>query len=84
MTAGELDEDSPHDLRRDSKEMNTIPPLDSMDIDQPQISLVHQGGGLERMARPLARHHTFGEPMQLFVHERHELLERGLIALAPG
>src|SRR5688572_28601914 len=40
--ASELHEDPSHHLRRDSEEVRSIPPFDSIDVDQPQVRLVHQ------------------------------------------
>ena len=40
--AGELHQDPSHHLRRDSEEVRAIPPFDSIDVDQPQVRLVHQ------------------------------------------
>ena len=40
--AGELHQDPSHHLRCDSEEVRAIPPFDSIDVDQPQVRLVHQ------------------------------------------
>jgi hypothetical protein len=40
--AGELHQDPSHHLRRDREEVRAIPPFDSIDVDQPQVRLVHQ------------------------------------------
>ena len=39
---GELHQDPSHHLRRDSEEVRAIPPFDAIDVDQPQVRLVHQ------------------------------------------
>jgi hypothetical protein len=40
--AGRLDQDPSHHLRRNRQEVRAIPPFDSIDVDQPQVRLVHQ------------------------------------------
>ena len=44
--------------------------------DELQVRLVDEGGGLERVARPLVSEVRAGAPAQLVVHEREELFER--------
>jgi hypothetical protein len=41
-----VDEDTPHQLRRDSKKMGAILPLDSGVIDQPHIRFVYERSGV--------------------------------------
>jgi hypothetical protein len=54
MRAGVIDEDAPHHLTRDPKELAAvlphIPPL----IDQPQICLVNEGRWLQRVPAAFA------------------------------
>ena len=49
--------------------------------DQPQVGLVDQGGGLERLAGLLLRQPLRGEPAQLVVDQRQQLL--GGLGVAP-
>jgi hypothetical protein len=59
-------------------------PLHPIHLDQPQVSLVHQGGRLQRVSAPLFRHVPAGDLAQFVVHQRQERLECRPIALAPG
>jgi hypothetical protein len=82
--AREIDQDAPHQLRRHREEMRAILPPHLARINQPQIGLVDQRRGLQRVARLLAVHVVSGQSAQLFINQRHELLQRQLIASAPG
>jgi len=81
--AGELHQDSPHHLRRDGEEVRAIPPFDSIDVDQPQVRLVHQRRRLQRMIRPLPAHVVPGETVELLIDQRDQSVEGGAVALAP-
>jgi hypothetical protein len=52
-------------------------------IDQPQVSLVDEGGGLEAVARSFTAHASSGDPLQLVVDKRSESSERGIVARSP-
>ena len=84
LTASVVEQDAPHQLRGDPKKVGTILPLDLPLINQPDKSLVHQGRGLHRVTRTLSPHVASREPMQLVVHQRQQLSQRRLVALAPG
>ena len=79
-----VDENPPHDPRRHRKEVSSVLPLQLANVHQPKIRLVHERGRLERMAGALPSHVTAGEPTELVVDERRELIERRLVAAAPG
>jgi hypothetical protein len=72
----ELDEDSPHRLRRNGQEMRTILPMDPVHIEQADICLVDERRRLKRMVRPFTLHVALGEDAQFLVNERDELVER--------
>jgi hypothetical protein len=57
--------------------------LDPSDVHEPEVDLVDEGGGLEQMARPLARHVPPGEAAQLVVHEGQQLAHGALVAAPP-
>ena len=63
--AREVDEDPPHDLRRDAEEVRAVLPADVFPVDQPQVGLVDERGGLQDVARPLAGHASRREAAQL-------------------
>ena len=78
-----VDEHVSHDLRGDGKEVGAVVQRDAALIDQPQVNLVDEHRGLERVARTLTHHVAPRETAQLVVHERHELVECGLVTRAP-
>ena len=68
-------ENPPHCLRGGGKEVaSTIPLLGLVRIDQPEIRLVYQRGGLERLPRLLVSKLRRRELAQLVVDEWQELL----------
>ena len=83
VAARVVNQNPAHDLCRDSKEMGSVLPVHVALIDQPQIDLVHQRRGLERVPRPLAAKLSCRDPAQLFVDEREQLIERTLVAATP-
>jgi hypothetical protein len=48
---GVVDQDPAHHRRGDGEEVLAVLPSDLILVDQPQVSLVHQGRGLERVVR---------------------------------
>src|SRR6266568_954732 len=68
-----LDEYAPHRLRCSSKEMPSAVPRPILRADQPQISFMHQGRGLQSLARHFLGHLVRGELAQLLVNERQQL-----------
>lgn len=52
-------------------------------IDETNVSFVYEGGGLESVTFSLAAHVTTREPVQFFIDERVQLVESGLISVAP-
>ena len=85
LAAGVLDEDATHRLGRRGEEVAAaIPPLGLLAIDEPEVGLVDQGGGLERLPRLLLGEPLLGEPPELAVDERQELLGRPRVALLDG
>ena len=54
VLAGMVDEHAAHRLGRDAEEVPAVLPRDRLVTEEPDIRLVDEGGGLERMARPLA------------------------------
>lgn len=79
-----IDEDSAHHLGGDAEELRTVAPGDPPLIDQPKICLVNERGRLEAVAGTFAPKTGGGAPTELVIHERHQAIARGKIALAPG
>ena len=71
---GILDKDSPHRLGRGAKEVSTaVPMLSLLDIHEPDIGLMHQRRGLQRLTRFLLSQLGGGQLPQLLIHQRQEL-----------
>ena len=82
LVSGALDENPPHGLGRGGEEVApAIPVLRLAAAEEPQVRLVDQGGGLERLAGPFATQLGRRDPAQLVVDQRQELLRRQRIAL---
>ena len=84
LRARQIDEDAPHESCRQGVEVCPVVPLHLTDIDQPQIQFVDQRGRLQGVVTALAQHGSPGQAAELAVHERDQLLERPLVAVAPG
>jgi hypothetical protein len=82
--AGGIDQHAAHDPGCHGKEVLSVVPLDALDVDESQIGLVDEGGWLERVSTALMAHVLTRDPPQFLVHEWNELIEGGLIAVAPG
>ena len=77
-----LDEDAAHRLGGGGEEVPpTVPARDRVGIDEPQVHLVDQGGGLERLAGLLLRQPLRGELAELVVDQRQQLLRGAWVAL---
>src|SRR4051794_15342300 len=63
--------------------MGAVLPLDPPNVNEPQVDLVDECGGLERVVRALARHVPSGNAPQLLVHDRQQFLERLTAAVSP-
>ncbi len=60
-----IDEDGAHRLRGHPEEVSAAFPVGALQIDQPQVGLVNQRGGLQCMVRLLAFHGPRGEAVKL-------------------
>ncbi len=80
----EVHQDPAHQASRHRQEVRAVLPADAFDVHEPQIDLVHQRGGLKRVAEPLARHASGGDLTQLRVDQRDQLVERRQVPIAPG
>ncbi len=83
LPPGLLHEDPPHGLGRGRKEVAArLPALSLIRRDEPQIRLVDERRRLEGVSCRLLRHPRRGQPAQLIVHQRQQLLRRvGIAAL---
>ena len=81
-----LDKDPPHRFGGRGKEVAAaVPVLRLLDVDQPQIRLMHERRRLKRLARLLLRQFARCQFAQLVVHQRQQLLRPppGRLALFP-
>ena len=83
MAARVVNQDAPHQLRRDAEKMSAVLPLHVLLIYQPQVGFIDQRRGLQSVAGAFAAHVTAGELSQLGVDQRQQLIERRLVAVAP-
>ena len=79
-----IDKDAPHHPRRHGEEVRTVLPADLLNVDQPQIGLVHQRRRLKAVAGALSGHEMPGDAVEFTVHERHQTPESVFVALSPG
>src|SRR5437867_2549960 len=68
MGAGEIDKDAAHQGSGDGEEVGSVPQRHMVGINQPEVGLVDQRRGLQRMARPFACHVAVREPAKLIVY----------------
>ena len=79
-----IHEEPPHHLTRHAIEMCAVSPVDTSLIDQFQVGLMDQCGGLECMVRAFPLQLARGNAAQLGVDERRQSIERVPIAPGPG
>jgi hypothetical protein len=82
---GSLDQDAPHRLGRRGEEVApAVERLRRVGPDEPQVRLVDERRGLERLPRRLARQPCRGEPAELLVDQRQERPGGPGVALLDG
>jgi hypothetical protein len=64
-----IDEDTSHDPRRHSEEVNPVMTVKRRTTDQPEVSLMNQICALQGMASGLISQTTSGQTAQLFVDQ---------------
>ena len=79
---GTVDQEIPHNLRRQRQEMGAVRQADSRRVNQMDVRLMNQPGRVERVllgaAQPLV-----SQLAQAFVNQGDELISRALVAGAP-
>jgi hypothetical protein len=83
LVARVIDENSPHQLRRDREEVGTVLPVGVALIDQLEVRLVDDGRRLQTIGPPLASEMPRCDRAKLVMHERNQLVEGFLAAVAP-
>ena len=64
--------------------MSAVLPLNGLGTEDPKISFVQNGGGLQCMLAVLAAHLTRRNPMQIAVDHFHELVRSFHVARPPS
>jgi hypothetical protein len=81
--ASVVDENTPHQLRRDCEEVRPILPAYLALIDDAHVDLMDQRGCLEGVPAAFLAQITAGEPSQLGIDDWKEPIQRIAIAFAP-
>jgi hypothetical protein len=82
VAARVVNEDAAHQLRRNSEEVRAVVPAGMGLVDQLEVDLVDEGGGLERVRGVFTPHVALGEAAQLALDERDQAVERRRVAVA--
>ncbi len=64
----------PHLYGRHREEVRPVAPVDLRPFEDPQVCLVHQGGGLQRVIRPLTGHPPARHRPQVGIHRIHQFV----------
>ena len=80
---GEVDEHAAHQPGGHREEVRAILPLDAADINQLEVDLVDERGGLEHVIRALAGHVPPGDALEFAVHKREQFLDGPVVARSP-
>ena len=86
-TSGRLDQDAAHRLGRGGEEVAAAVPGAVLAVaDEPEICVVNQRRGVQRLPRPLAGQPGCGEPPEFVVDQREEVAGRRRVrpAVLPG
>lgn len=84
MLPGVIYQNSPHELRRDTIKLGPVLPARILLIDETQIGFIDERGGLQCVSDALFPQVVPGQPAQLAVNERHQLIKRLLVASTPS
>ena len=83
MSAGVIDQDMAHRLRRDTEEMGAVLPFDLALVDEPEVCLADERRRLQWVAGRFAPHVAASHLPQAFIDHRHQVIERVAPAIAP-
>ncbi len=64
--------------------MCAVLPAHVLPVNQPDISLVDKGTGLQRVSGALVAHVVMRQAVQLLINQRSQRLEGSLVAITPG
>ena len=83
VTTGVIDQDPAHDLRRDTKKMRSILPIDLALVDEADVRLVNKGARLQGVVGPLVPKLARGHAPELRIDKWQQLVKGSLIAATP-
>jgi hypothetical protein len=83
LPAAVVHEDAPHHGCGDGQEVRAVLPDHAVLLEQAEVGLVDEGGGLQSVAAALAAQVTGGAAAQVVVDERHQPLVGLAVALTP-
>jgi hypothetical protein len=83
VTTGVVDQDPAHDLRRDTKEMRSIPPIDLPLVDEAEVHLMNKSRWLQGVVGPLVPKLAPGNAAELLIDEWQQLIEGSPVAATP-
>src|SRR5215831_8896833 len=79
-----IDHQPPDDLRAQSEEMRPVLALDPSCPNEFQIRLIGENGGLQGLTARTPGEVLPGDPAQLRVDQRDQVVEGSLVSVAPG
>jgi hypothetical protein len=83
-TARVIDEHSAHALGSNAEELRSVLPRHTCRIDEPEICLVDECRGLERVPGTFVAHRKLRLPPELRVNDGQQCIKRLGVASAPG
>ena len=84
FSAGVIDEDLPHQLGRQCKEVGPVLDRHAVHIHKSQIDLMNERRRLQWVQRRFCLQTAARHAAQLVVHDRDQAVERRGVALTPG
>src|SRR5688500_5007834 len=83
MAPSIVDEDPAHHLRGDREKVRAIVPLNISLVDQTNECFVDKSRSLESVTSTLAVHVVMGQPVQLAIDHRRQVIKSCLVSVAP-
>ena len=83
LRAGRVDKNPPHLLAGDGEKMSPVLPTHRVHIHQPEVDLVYQGSGLQRVAGIFPGHAAVGHAVEFVFNDRGQPFECLVVSAAP-
>src|SRR5688572_1358069 len=81
---GVINQNPAHHLSRDPEEVSAVLPVHLGLINQPQISLVHKRGGLQRVTGGFHSQVPVSHSAQFLIYSLNHVIERSSVSTVPG